>query len=120
MIFQQIIFIRIGESRINYSILALVRSHRHFYAISTWLDLSSRSSVRVITGIINYICPLVSSTPSIHVSYLSLLLSSLVRAVDESMKKYRIRCSSVSHLSKSRHEEQKEVIANRNDALRIS
>lgn len=54
----------------NYSISALVRSCYHFYAISTWLDLSSRSSVRVITGIINYICPLVSSTLSIHVSYL--------------------------------------------------
>lgn len=39
------------------------RSHRHLYAISISLDLSSRSSVRVITGIINYICPLVSSTP---------------------------------------------------------
>lgn len=72
-----------------------VRSHHHFYAISTWLDLSSRSSVRVITGIINYICPLVSSTPT-STSRTSLLPpSTLVRTVDESMEKYRIRCSSV-------------------------
>jgi len=64
------ILIRICESYMNYPISTFVRSRYHFYAISTWLDLSSRSSVRVITGIINYICPLVSSTPSIHVSYL--------------------------------------------------
>lgn len=80
----------------NRFVSASVRSRHHSYAISTWLDLSSRSSVRVITGIINYICPLVSSTPA-STSRASLLVppSSLVRTVDESMEKYRIRCSSV-------------------------
>lgn len=82
-------------NRANHFALTFIRSHHHFYAISTWLDLSSRSSVRVITGIINYICPLVSSTPT-STSRTSLLPpSALVRTVDESMEKYRIRCSSL-------------------------
>ena len=54
----------VKNAEANKSTEAVVRGRHHFYAISTWLDLSGRSSVRVITGIINYICPLVSSAQS--------------------------------------------------------
>lgn len=105
------VFIRIRESYMNYSISALVRSRYHFYAISTWLDLSSRSSVRVITGIINYICPLVSSTLSIRVSHLPRFLPRVwYEQWTNQWKNIGLGAhqSAVSYLPKPRHEEQKD------------
>lgn len=77
----------------NKSAEVVVRGRHHFHAISTWLDLSGRSSVRVITGIINYICPLVPSDPGFtpHLTPPRLPPSILIRTVHESMEKYRIR-----------------------------